>query len=290
MSDRRPSKRKVISSENDIERRCGLSGAKYTGTMPPFTLGIGIVLTVLFYLSLSPFSDYYIAKMFYERGPVPYAIAFLMCWSFAILAVKLSKIRLQRRALDQKIVPEDPNFVLSPITAEEVIGQLYEVSDNPKHFLLFNRIERALLNLRNIGRVSDIDDILRSQSENDENYAMSTYTLVKGFIWAIPVLGFIGTVLGLSSAIGDFGKVLETAQQIETLKGALQKVSGGLSVAFDTTLCGLVAAVLLQLMVMSIRQKEEMFLDDCNEYCHRHIISRLRTLLVEDDAQVEGAP
>ena len=32
----------------------------------------------------------------------------------------------------------------------------------------------------------------------------TSYLMLSGFVWAIPVLGFIGTVLGLSDAICDF--------------------------------------------------------------------------------------
>jgi biopolymer transport protein ExbB/TolQ len=144
--------------------------------------------------------------------------------------------------------------------------------------MLFSRIERCLSNLKNLGRVGDVDDILRSQADNDENYTESTYTLTKGFVWAIPVFGFIGTVLGLSEAIGKFGLVLGQGAEMDQLREALRGVTHGLSVAFETTLIGLVGAVTVQLLLNALRKQEEQFLDECNEYCHRNIISKLRTL------------
>ena len=36
-------------------------------------------------------------------------------------------------------------------------------------------------------------------------------TVLRGFIWAIPVLGFIGTVIGLTQAMGRFGAALKSA-------------------------------------------------------------------------------
>lgn len=274
----------------DFERRLGFKGAKYTGTNTFLCLGIGLILATAFYVALAPFTKYRFAKMFFERGPTPYFIVFFAAWSLAILFVKSRKLKLQKKSLDYSILPEEPDFVLSPITADDILKRLYVLSDNPKHFLLLNRIERALSNLKHIGRISDIDDILRSQAENDENYAESTYTAVRGFIWAIPVLGFIGTVLGLSKAIGGFGAVLAQAVEITELKGALQGVTGGLATAFETTLVALVAAVGIQLFLTAVKRQEELFLDECNEYCHRHIVSKLRTLAVEEDALVEGAP
>lgn len=289
----------------DFERRLGFAGAKYTGTNTFLTFAMGLILAVLFYLALLLVTRYHFrkppadvvappdvkfAEMFFERGPVPYFIVLFSSWCLAVLFVKSRKLKLQREALEYSILPEEPDFVLSPITADDILDNLRELTDNPKHFLLLNRIERALSNLKNIGRVSDIDDILRSQAENDENYTESSYTAVRGFIWAIPVLGFIGTVLGLSSAIGGFGAVLSKTVEVSELRTSLQTVTGGLAVAFETTLIGLVAAVGIQLLLTDLKRKEELFLDECNEYCHRHIVSRLRTLPVEEEAQVEGAP
>jgi len=38
----------------------------------------------------------------------------------------------------------------------------------------------------------------------------------------------------------------------------------------------LVAAVSIQLLLTFLRKSEEEFLDNCDEYCHRHIVNRLR--------------
>jgi len=281
----------------DLERRLGVPGSKYTGVNTFLALAIAAVLTLLYYALLLPFRDRPFPGMFIKdtwvKTSVPLIIVFLSSWALAILFIKWRKLSLQRKALTCSIVPEDTDFVLSPLTADDILEKLYVLADDPKRFLLLNRIERALSNLRNIGRVSDIDDILRSQAENDEAYSDSTYNLVRGFIWAIPVFGFIGTVLGLSSAMGDFESVLSVArdrQDVAQLTSALRQVTGGLSLAFQTTLIGLVAAVFIQLLLTALKGKEEMFLDECNEYCHRHIVSRLKTLPVDEDVQVEGAP
>ncbi len=274
----------------DIERKVGFPGSKYTGTSTLLTFIAGALLSVLFYVAMSSFSEHPVAQKFLDRGPIPYVIVLFTGWCLATLFVKWRKLQLQRKPLEYSILPEEPGFVLSPMTADEILENIYVLSDNPKRFLLLNRIERALSNLKNIGRVSDVDDILRSQAENDESYMEATYTRLHGLIWAVPVLGFIGTVLGLSSAVGNFGNVLGQAAEINALRGALQEVTGGLSVAFDTTLVGLVAAVGIQLLLTHVKRDEELFLDECNEYCHRHIVSKLRTITVEEEKQIEGAP
>ena len=276
--------------KRDFERMVGFKGAKYTGTNTFLTFGIGLLLALGFYVAIAPLTEHHFAKMFYERGPVPYVIVVLTGWCLAILFVKWLKLRLQRKSLLYSIVPEDSDFVLSPLTADDVIRRLYQLADNPKSFLLLNRIERSLSNLKNIGRVADVDDILRSQAENDETYTDSTYTLMRGFIWAIPVFGFIGTVMGLSVAIGAFGGALAEGSEISELRNSLRGVTGGLAVAFETTLVGLVAAVFVQLLSTTLRKQEEKFLDACTDYCHRYIVSKLRVLSVDEGLQEEAKP
>ena len=104
----------------------------------------------------------------------------------------------------------------------------------------------------------------------------SSYTLVKGLIWAIPVLGFIGTVLGLSQAVGGFGAVVSSGADLETLKNALGGVTSGLGTAFETTLIALVAALVVQLLMTLLMRKEEQFLDECSRYCYENVTSKLR--------------
>jgi biopolymer transport protein ExbB/TolQ len=197
-------------------------------------------------------------------------------WSITILFFKSRKLRFQREALALAAVPQQPDFVLTPTTARAVLDRIYTLVDDTRHFLLLNRIERALSNLQNIGQVNEVSDILRTQAEYDEEQLTSSYGLLNGFVWAIPVLGFIGTVLGLSQAIAAFGGTLETANDLSVIKDSLKSVTGGLANAFETTLIALMAALIIQLLLTFLQQAELEFLDECNDYCHSHVVSKLR--------------
>jgi biopolymer transport protein ExbB/TolQ len=175
-----------------------------------------------------------------------------------------------------KPVPVDPDFILNRETARDVLLKLRGEVDDTRHFILSNRVDRALSNMQNLGLVSDVSNILSTQAEFDEDQLASSYTLVNGFLWAIPVFGFIGTVLGLSQAIGAFGVTLKSAADLSALKTSLQDVTGGLSTAFETTLVALVCALIVQLLLSYIQAREAQFLDDCNEYCHANIVSKLK--------------
>ena len=274
----------VVSwTRSDPEQRLAFRGGRFTRVNTWCALLIGTVLTVAFYLLLIPLKGTYLAVIFTERGPVPYSIAAFFFWSLAILWLKWLKLRLQQRTLKIQVLPDDPEFVLSPLSVEEVTRRIHRSVDDPRQFVLFNRILIALSNLRNLGRVTDVDEILRSQAENDESIMESSYSMLHAFVWAIPVLGFIGTVQGLSDAIGGFGKVLASTTELSQIKASLQSVTVGLSVAFETTLEGLVAALVIQLMLTGLKKSEEEFLDACHEYCVRNIVGRLRLIAFDDE-------
>lgn len=263
-------------AQSDIEQKLGFRGAQRTSVNSLLSFLAATALTILFYLAVAYFSDTYFATMFRERGFVPYLIVFFSSWSCAILFVKWSKLALQRQALGISFLPDQHDFVLSPSTVGDVLSNLYRKVDNPKSFIVLNRVLVALSNLKNLGRVTDVEEILRSQAEHDEAAMETSYSLLRGFIWAIPVLGFIGTVVGLSQAISSFGGVLGTSTDMSQVTASLKEVTAGLATAFETTLEALVAALAIQLLMISLKKSEEEFLDDCREYCHRSIVSRLR--------------
>jgi len=265
-------------SHSDIEQRFGFHGGRFTRTNNLFTGIVAILLAISFYAAIMPIQGTWFGDMWTKRGPTPYAIAFLSCWSVAILFVKWRKIRFQRKALQYHVMPDDPAYVLSAASVEPVLARVYATVDDPRNFILFNRIVVALSNLRNLGRVTDVDEILRSQAAQDESTVETSYALLTGFVWAIPVLGFIGTVLGLSEAIGQFSGVLGAASDVDQISGALKGVTAGLATAFETTLEALVAALFIQLAITALRTSEEEFLDEAMDYGLRFVVGRLRIL------------
>jgi biopolymer transport protein ExbB/TolQ len=260
----------------DLEERLGFKGGKHTRVNNVLGVLLAILLTVLFFFVVGQFENTYYGDMFLKRGPTPYFIVFFSAWSCVILAFKWQKLHVQRKVLAASVLPDEEGFVISPATVDDVMKNIYQLADDPRNFLLFNRILVALANLKNLGRVTDVDEMLRSQAEHDEAAMETSYSLLRGFIWVIPVLGFVGTVLGLSDAIAAFGTVLAEGADTSRIAESLKGVTAGLATAFETTLEALVAAIFIQLTMTVLRKSEEEFLDSSREYCHRNIVNRLR--------------
>ena len=265
----------------DIENRIGVTGGRFTKVNTFFSFALAAILSTVFYASLMLFEGSRFAEMFTSRGFTPYVIVLLTAWCLTIIGLKHRKLSLQRKALDLQLVPQTSDFVLSVSTVGQIFENMLVKVDDPKRFVLLNRIQIALSNLKNLGNVSDIDEIFRSQSETDESTMETSYSLLRGFVWAIPILGFIGTVMGLSTAIGGFGEVLGNKSDVSEIASSLKVVTGGLSTAFETTLLALICALCIQLLVTFLKKGEEEFLDDCEEYCQRNIVSKLRIMPFE---------
>ena len=262
---------------SDIEQRFGVRGGRFTAANTKLCAVLAIVATITFYVVLYLAPDGWFSDMFTKRGITPYCMVLLASWSLFILLIKVSKVRFQRKALKIAIIPREHDFVLSPNTVDQVLRNVNDAVEQPKFFFLFNRIVGTLSNLKNIGMISDVDDILRSYNDQDIESVETSYSLLNGFLWSIPVLGFIGTVEGLSQAIGNFGKVLSAGADMAALTTPLQDVTGGLATAFETTLIALVLALVLQLLATAMKKSEEELLLACSEYCTTNIVSRLRT-------------
>ena len=277
MTKRSKRTQKLSWRRDDFERRFGFEGAPYfkVGFVLPFLMAV--LGTIAFYFTLVYVPDCAFKRMFVERGWTQYAVVLLGLQTFFTLWIKTRKIKLQRAPLKTSIFPDDESFEFSVDTVDVVADKIAQLAESPKDFLLYRRALQALVCLRNIGQISEVDSLFSSQAERDENASETSYALVSGFLWAIPILGFVGTVMGLSNAIGGFtGALSATTNDMSELTDALRDVTSGLSTAFETTLVALTVALALQLFATFTRRAEEDLLDDISDYCAANIATKIQ--------------
>ena len=269
---------KLDARTGDIECMVGFPSGRYTVASAPLWLGVAAVMTILVALCLVIVApDGYLLLMM-NRCWTNWAVVFFSWWCLGILLAKWIKTSIQLRALRAvDIVPRRGDFILSPGTSGDVLRRIKAVAERPKDFLLFRRIDMALSNLGNIGEVRDVGAVLESQADSDGSSVDSSYTVIRSLIWTIPILGFIGTVVGLSQAIGSFTDVLtQTGSDAGSIKSKLGPVVGGLATAFETTLVALVAAVIIQLLSTWVYKREEALLDGITDFTTENVLSRLK--------------
>jgi hypothetical protein len=235
-----------------------------------FLIGTGI--TVIFLLLMVPFKGTRFGDIFLDRGWVNYAESFLFFWGLTILALKWKQNQRQERAALLNLFPEHLGRQIDVTTVGPFIDNIYKVPLTLRDSIIVNRIRKSLelfeLRIDN----GEVAGFLNTQSDLDANRSSGSYSLLKVFLWAIPILGFIGTVMGLSSAVG--GLNMNSADP-EAMKASLEGLTGGLGVAFDTTLLGLILSILMSFPMAAVQKKEEETLTIIDAFCTEKLLPKL---------------
>jgi biopolymer transport protein ExbB/TolQ len=244
------------------------------------------VATALFYLGVVvPLRGTYLGELFGNRGWVQHAITFLTFWSVAILALKYRALASQAGALEADLLPARIAERITPENAHVFASFLRGLPEHGKRNFLVDRVERALHHFRARRRALEVVDQLGAQAQADASAVASSYTMIKVLIWAIPILGFIGTVIGIGAAVGGFSSAVAAAVDLEVMKDSIGTVTTGLGVAFDTTLLALVMSLGIMFPASSLEKAEEDFLAAVEDWCDENLVRRLDDGLSAADAE-----
>ncbi len=96
-----------------------------------------------------------------------------------------------------------------------------------------------------------------------------SFALPRFMVWAIPILGFIGTVWGISNGIAHFSDAMTNTGSVTDVSAMLKEnlplVTNSLATAFDTTLLALLLSIPLMMLMLTIEKSEEAYLIDLDE-------------------------
>jgi biopolymer transport protein ExbB/TolQ len=210
-----------------------------------------------------------------ERGWPPHATLVLASLAIAILLVKARGLRKQRRAFALELMPAS-EVRLGPEAAGHVVDHVESLRDlrGTRSFLL-ERVLRVLSQFAAHGSVAEATTANDAESDADASSVAASFSTVKVLVWAMPILGLIGTVVGLSGAVGAFSHAMSGADQLDTIKDSLRQVTTGLAVAFDATFVALTASILVMLPMTWLQKAEDKLVNDVDDYCITHVLSRL---------------
>jgi hypothetical protein len=200
-----------------------------------------------------------------------------MFWCLGILVLKAVNIRKQRRAMLIQALPESIDEEITPNNLKEFHDNLINFPKPLRNTYIVNRIRKALEFFYVRQNNPEVAQMITSQSEVDAAKVGGSYSMVKVFLWAIPIMGFIGTVVGIGGAIGGFDAVLGAGEggDMSAIKEPLTKVLGDMGVAFDTTLLALVFSIILSFPASALQNQEDDLVTDTDEYCIDNLLKRL---------------
>lgn len=219
----------------------------------------------------------YLRELFCERGMTQYVTTVLAFWCMALLVLKWLNIRKQRSAMMIQALPTDISEEINPQNLKAFHDHIINFPKPLRNTYIVNRIRKALEFFYVRQNNPEVAQMISSQSEVDAAKANGSYGMVKVFLWAIPIMGFIGTVVGIGDAIGGFGAVFGAGEggDMSQIKEPLLAVLGSMGVAFDTTLLALVLSIVLSFPASSLQGSEDDLVTDVDEYCIDHLLKRL---------------
>lgn len=205
------------------------------------SLGMGTLICFAYYtmLLVMPSGPLALAKRYSECHAVAYVTVWMFFVSLSILTFKYLEATRQRRLLQQSTTTlDDIKIARSDEETPSEIEQIHwlEAAWKAQSVELFNswlgkRIRAVLMQLQIRKSIDTLDQDQARYADRDANQQHDSYALVRIFAWAMPMLGFLGTVLGLSTTLGQMdASALATGSQ-----DAMNQITSGLYVAFDTT-------------------------------------------------------
>ncbi len=236
----------------------------------PFLTGLILSLALQFFIANAVPPEAYLYRLFRPPGGwvmslVPGLIVFVLIWTLVDLALKYRDGVLNEGDLDRREIRQLPRFVAQePMTAVQRRILSLDGRDRP----VARRLLWLLHYLENHDDAQRTHELLRHQADLDADTAAASYRTAKLFIWAMPILGFVGTVLGISLAVGGFSEFLTTNLNIDDVSrvtAELGNVASGLSFAFDTTLLGLLAGLVANVFSSIVQKRDERFFTRLDE-------------------------
>lgn len=254
-------------------RRKAKSGVVKTTLLATF-------LTVGFYLVAPdlPTVGAFVTRYFCSH-PLEYISTAMFFTGVSILLQKMLRLRSEHRMLDESSEFIEANSSVTDYeTLTERLDEWCAAEDRENDTTLMHRVTEVIRFLKTNRRVG-LDDHLRYLAELASEQLHQTYATIRTITWAIPILGFLGTVIGITMAIANV-----TPEQLDT---SLGEVTGGLAVAFDTTALALGMSIVMVFLSFMVERSEQQVLGEVEQF---GIQSLLPWFSKAEEAEVEAEP
>ncbi|RPH83667.1 MAG: MotA/TolQ/ExbB proton channel family protein [Planctomycetaceae bacterium] len=270
-----------VTDTLDVSGRPNSDGPTVGGLLD---IGLGLLFNVVFFTFAWAVPLAFVERYFLGH-PIAMAETAIFLIGLAILAVKAKRVHeqllLTRGIRDCDLTPavdtelsESERWVVRNDAGRAARGWLAALEQLPtsaRNSPLVLRLNELLSRQASRASTRHLADDQRELSARDLDAAHDSFALVRIIVWAIPMLGFLGTVIGITQTLGglDFTKGPEAVDQLKT----------GLYVAFDTTAIGLVFSVGAIFLQFPIERAEQRMLAEIDQ----RVGTLLSTYLPSDD-------
>ena len=245
----------------------GAHGSRWAGYAGTVAM---LVLALLFPVGLMIFNP----TLMFERGWEQYLGTCIYFW--AVLTLSRELIRLWRN--EQAF--EDAPILLKRVNAamaRDDSRATVEIDDDTR--ILPVRVRQLVSFLKESRRpsVTQLMEVNREGSGLDQEQMAGRFTLTRYILYLLPIIGFIGTVEGISKALRNMSDVLPEVTNLSIFLSKLTTVTGSLQIAFDSTLLALFLSAALMLVQTLVHRRSEEVLARVDRWVVEHILPKVGT-------------
>jgi biopolymer transport protein ExbB/TolQ len=216
----------------------------------------GGAFTVGFYAAIPYLPRYQeMAQRYFCSHPLEYATTYLFFVGIAVLVFKALAVGTEKAALRfelfEKIDEADLEF------ADELKNRIQSIPGQFHNSWFISRMRDIAHYLRPGQSQESVEEHIRYLADRAADKLHGSYALVRTVTWAVPILGFLGTVIGITMAIANIS--------LTELQTSLSEVVGGLSVSFDTTALALTLSLILVFASFLVERMEQQILSEVED-------------------------
>ena len=216
-------------------------------------------------------SIYIIIKDLEQETEIMFAI-----WGVIILTYKLVQVRKERALFRLDFIRIQPGERIIPEDALDRYKEMRTAVDREPHWqqrLLPECMLAALHRFHATNSIQDAANAVKERAELAADELDSSLSLVRYIAWAIPAIGFIGTVRGIGLAL---------AFAEDAIKGDISPVIEALGLAFNSTLVALLISMGLMYLMHIVQSRQEAFVLDTQTFCRAKLIDVMKVPIREE--------
>ena len=191
----------------------------------------------------------------------------LMFWALAIIGFKFISISKERSLLDLDVIQATEGIKFLPQDIKDLYRKVQSLPIDKQNFLIPRALQTSIERFNSSQNIQDVALAMQNACESEYERLESELSIIRYIAWAIPSVGFLGTVRGIGDALGQAHKAVE---------GDIIGVTESLGVAFNSTFIALCISIVLMFVVHQLQLVQERFVFDAKEYCNRNLISHLQ--------------
>lgn len=213
--------------------------------------------------SLTSERPFYVIVKDYEQE----ACFIMLLWALVVMGYKANALRQNRQLLEQELIRINQGMSILPTDTRNFIRPLQALPKQLQDLLLPRVLLTALQRFAITNNIQDVGESINVVCEQESDQLDSELSMMRYIAWAIPSVGFIGTVRGIGAALGEAHKAVE---------GDIAGVTANLGVAFNSTFIALILSIILMFFLHQLQLMQERLVADTRSYVDQRLLHHMK--------------